>query len=211
VPLNDQPLTATPLHESADRDRLHSPSLVDHLRQDLDCDPLQAIHSRAEPEGIHSLDQIDNAIVEPEASEVGGKLEPEPEREMGIDEECADFPVIDRDIIHSIAQMAGSRAATLITSIIQAYQEDAPTYYAAIKTAIEANDADLLRKTAHTLRSSSANLGGLRLAHVCKQLENLGRSGTTQGSLDQWPVLQHQYSQFQAALKDLAIEINASS
>jgi PAS domain S-box-containing protein len=211
VPLNDQPLTATPLHESADRDRLHSPSLVDHLRQDLDCDPLQAIHSRAEPEGIHSLDQIDNAIVEPEASEVGGKLEPEPEREMGIDEECADFPVIDRDIIHSIAQMAGSRAATLITSIIQAYQEDAPTYYAAIKTAIEANDADLLRKTAHTLRSSSANLGGLRLAHVCKQLENLGRSGTTQGSLDQWPVLQHQYSQFQAALKDLAIEINSSS
>jgi CheY-like chemotaxis protein len=126
------------------------------------------------------------------------------------DESSNDFPVIDRSIIQSICQMAGSRATVLLIRIIQAYQEDAPSYYAAIEAAIAADDAEALRKAAHTLRSSSANLGGIVLATACKQLEDLGRTGTTVGSADAWPVLQQHYSNFLAALADLAIELLAT-
>jgi HPt (histidine-containing phosphotransfer) domain-containing protein len=124
-----------------------------------------------------------------------------------IEDESSEFSIIDRSIIQSICQMAGSRATTLMASLIQAYQEDAPLYYEAIKAAIEADDAEALRKAAHTLRSSSANLGGLMLANACKQLEDLARTGTTAGSPAQWSALQQYYSSFLAALADLAIEL----
>lgn len=126
------------------------------------------------------------------------------------EDESSDFPVIDRGIIQSICQMAGSRATVLMISIIQAYQEDAPVYSAAIEAAIATDDAEALRKAAHTLRSSSANLGGLVLANACKQLEDIGRTGTTAGSSAEWPALQHHYSNFLEALADLAIELLAT-
>ena len=41
-----------------------------------------------------------------------------------------------------------------------------------------ATDADALRKAAHGMKSSSANVGAERLAALCKELEMIGRSGT---------------------------------
>jgi HPt (histidine-containing phosphotransfer) domain-containing protein len=129
---------------------------------------------------------------------------------MSDSDSASDLPVIDRNIIRSIFQMAGQRAVPLLTSIIQAYQEDAPMYCTAIEAAIESQDIEALRKSAHTLRSSSANLGGLRLADACKQLENLARSGTTEGSPDQLPALQRYYLDFFEALTAIEAEIRAN-
>ncbi|TAF50381.1 MAG: sensor histidine kinase, partial [Oscillatoriales cyanobacterium] len=208
----NQPLKALASHGPVGSDRSHYPSWVDRVPPPVEREPVQTTTPRlvatSAQERSDERSEATNPKVMPE-HEVQPKLEREVCPEMASPDEAEDFPVIDRDIIHSLAQMAGSRAVGLITSIIQAYQEDAPAYYAAIQTAIETDDADGLRKAAHTLRSSSANLGGLSLANVCKQLEDLGRAGTTQGSAEAWPLLQHHYGRFLDALKDLAIEIGA--
>ncbi|MEO0375919.1 MAG: Hpt domain-containing protein, partial [Cyanobacteria bacterium P01_A01_bin.17] len=39
-------------------------------------------------------------------------------------------------------------------------------------------NSDALRQAAHSLRSSSTNLGASGFAHLCKQLEDLGKVGT---------------------------------
>mgnify|MGYP001809785781 CR=1 FL=1 len=131
-------------------------------------------------------------------------------QEKSRSEPSSDLPILDRSIIRSIGQMAGQRALPLLTSIVQAYQEDAPTYFAAIEAAIAQKDVETLRKSAHTLRSSSANLGGLVLADGCKQLENLARSGTTLGSAEQLPALRQHYTNFCMALTELKTKIQTN-
>jgi HPt (histidine-containing phosphotransfer) domain-containing protein len=53
---------------------------------------------------------------------------------------------------------------------------------AQVRAAADAGDAEALRKAAHGLKSSSANVGAERLAALCNELELLGRSGTVAGA-----------------------------
>jgi HPt (histidine-containing phosphotransfer) domain-containing protein len=46
-----------------------------------------------------------------------------------------------------------------------------------IEEAVAAGDADGLRRTAHTLKSSSANVGAEALSGIFRQLEALGKEG----------------------------------
>ena len=39
-----------------------------------------------------------------------------------------------------------------------------------------------MRKVAHSLKSSSANVGAESLAQMCKEMESLGRAETTDGA-----------------------------
>ena len=87
--------------------------------------------------------------------------------------------ILDRKVLQSLRQMAGAKAATILCQIINNYLEDAPQLLQGIRDAIEAGDAQALQQSAHTLRSSSANLGAIHLSNVCKELELMGRNGTT--------------------------------
>ncbi|HEY9833759.1 MAG TPA: PAS domain S-box protein, partial [Stenomitos sp.] len=88
-------------------------------------------------------------------------------------------PVLDSRVLNSLRQMAGGKASTILRQIIDHYREDAPQQLQDIRNAVVAGDAQALRQSAHTLRSSSANLGAMNLSHLCKELEMIGRAGTT--------------------------------
>jgi HPt (histidine-containing phosphotransfer) domain-containing protein len=66
--------------------------------------------------------------------------------------------------------------------VIRAYLADAPGRMEQIRSAVAAGEAERLRKAAHSMRSSSANVGAEALADACKNLEGLGRDGTTAGA-----------------------------
>ncbi|MBO0348802.1 PAS domain S-box protein [Phormidium pseudopriestleyi FRX01] len=87
--------------------------------------------------------------------------------------------VLDRQILDSLRDMAGSKAAAMLSLIIGNYLEDAPERLQEIREAVAQDNPEGLRQAAHSMRSSSANLGALTLANLLKELENLGRAGTT--------------------------------
>jgi signal transduction histidine kinase/CheY-like chemotaxis protein/HPt (histidine-containing phosphotransfer) domain-containing protein len=66
-------------------------------------------------------------------------------------------------------------SASLFENVIRVYLRDLPSCVAKICAALAANDADALRKSAHGLKSSSANAGADRLVAICKALELMGR------------------------------------
>ncbi|NJO95814.1 MAG: Hpt domain-containing protein [Pleurocapsa sp. CRU_1_2] len=70
-----------------------------------------------------------------------------------------------------------------------------------MEQAIDNQDATALRQAAHGLRSSSANLGAIAVADLCKQLEDLARSGTTQGSSTTMELLAQAYPKVKLALE----------
>ena len=61
--------------------------------------------------------------------------------------------------------------------LIDAYLPDAASIVTALEAAAASASVDDLVRPAHTLKSNSANLGALRLAELCRELEAEARSG----------------------------------
>jgi HPt (histidine-containing phosphotransfer) domain-containing protein len=80
------------------------------------------------------------------------------------------------------------------------YLQHSPSLIAAIETAAVNMQAEALSQAVHTLKSSTANLGGTRLAIVAKECEVLVREGgvTQAGSIV--PRIRREYQEFCAAL-----------
>lgn len=110
-------------------------------------------------------------------------------------------PVLDHRVLNSLRQMAGSKAATLLCQIIDDYREDAPQRLQDIRDAVATGNAQALRQSAHTLRSSSANLGAMNLSHLCKALEMIGRAGTTMDAAQWIAQVEAEYEKVKVALQ----------
>jgi len=80
--------------------------------------------------------------------------------------------LIDRAVIN---QRRSDVGAELIPEIINAYLAEIPSRVETIIRAVPPGDFSLLEKEAHTLKSSSASVGAMRLADIAKDLECAGR------------------------------------
>jgi CheY-like chemotaxis protein/HPt (histidine-containing phosphotransfer) domain-containing protein len=93
-------------------------------------------------------------------------------------------PVIDPDVLRDI--MALGRPA-LLGSLIDLYLEHSPPLIDGIDAAIRNQQPSALGDALHTLKSSTANLGGIRLAALLKECEGLvseGRLADARPALD---------------------------
>lgn len=89
----------------------------------------------------------------------------------------SDAPILADQQLKEIADMAADGGATIVNSIIDLYRQHSPDLLAQIKQAIDDNDSEALFKAAHSLKSSSGNIGALRLANLTKDIEQDGRTG----------------------------------
>ena len=77
------------------------------------------------------------------------------------------FPVLDSQVLDELVQIAGSETAR----IVGLFLEDAPRLIAQLENAASAPDLNAMRDAAHTLKSSSANIGAMALSTAAKRVE----------------------------------------
>ena len=82
---------------------------------------------------------------------------------------------------------------SLLQQVIQLYMEDSPKLIETIRHSITLGDAAAMQRAAHSLKSTSGNLGAMMLAEMCKELEAMGRAGTTDNAILLLPVLEDEY------------------
>ncbi|HEU4776614.1 MAG TPA: response regulator [Telluria sp.] len=90
--------------------------------------------------------------------------------------------VINRHALDNIRALNKDRGDALVQKVVAAYVDDTPSMLQTLRCAIAQVDCGNLRKVAHSLKSSSANVGAESLAQMCKEMEALGRSETTDGA-----------------------------
>jgi HPt (histidine-containing phosphotransfer) domain-containing protein len=90
--------------------------------------------------------------------------------------------VINRHALDNIRALSQERGDALVAKVIAAYVDDTPAHLQTLRRAIAGQDAGSVRKVAHSLKSSSANVGAEALAQMCKEMETLGRADTTTGA-----------------------------
>jgi two-component system sensor histidine kinase/response regulator len=81
-----------------------------------------------------------------------------------------------------IRALSKERGGALVNKVIVAYVDDTPQQLRTLRQAIADVAPGVLRKAAHSLKSSSANVGADALAALCKEMEQLGRTDTTVGA-----------------------------
>lgn len=92
----------------------------------------------------------------------------------GDEEEQPAATAVDLGVLGSLAEELGDDS--ILAEVLAAYLHELPVRREAITAAASAGDAETVQSVAHTLKSSSAALGALRLSEVCAELEQAGRA-----------------------------------
>jgi histidine phosphotransfer protein HptB len=99
-----------------------------------------------------------------------------------------DAPIVDDRVLTELTESTGGDIG-FVRELVETYIADTPAQLEAMTSAVEADDADALVRPAHTLKSSSATVGAMRLSSVARELEMAGRAGgleaTVPGRLDE--------------------------
>ncbi|WP_300443347.1 response regulator [Zoogloea sp.] len=82
---------------------------------------------------------------------------------------------IDRQVLTQYRELDPSSASGLVTRLMRVYLDSSRALLGRAEAALAAGDAAALQHAAHPLKSSSANVGALTLAELCRQLEALGK------------------------------------
>ncbi|MDR2960252.1 MAG: response regulator [Stenotrophomonas sp.] len=85
-------------------------------------------------------------------------------------------PVLDRDVLDELHAVIGEAAIRIVTVFL----EDAPAMVQQLQLAAQNGDESRLQAVAHSLKSSSANVGALSLSAVAARIEHEARSGSLQ-------------------------------
>jgi HPt (histidine-containing phosphotransfer) domain-containing protein len=101
--------------------------------------------------------------------------------------------VINMHALENIRALSAERGDALVQRVIAAYVDDTPQHLRTLRQAIAGFDAGNLRKVAHSLKSSSANVGAETLAQMCKDMENLGRADSTEGASGILTDMEHEF------------------
>ena len=82
--------------------------------------------------------------------------------------------VLDETTLTSLGGTSGL-ASPLVKRVITLYRQEAEKLVHGIENAFEVDDQEVLSRSAHTLKSSSASIGANALSHVAKHIEHLAR------------------------------------
>jgi signal transduction histidine kinase/DNA-binding response OmpR family regulator len=82
---------------------------------------------------------------------------------------------LDRATLEALRQMGSSEGGSLLERVIELYLSSSGELAEKIGAALKADDSEGLRAAVHALKSSSANVGAVRLAALCQQVEKSAR------------------------------------
>jgi signal transduction histidine kinase/DNA-binding response OmpR family regulator len=87
-------------------------------------------------------------------------------------------PPLRGDVMTELRTLEAQGAEDLVDSVVDAYLVSSASLERALVDASRAKDADGVARAAHTLKSSSAQVGADHLAALCKEVEALARGGS---------------------------------
>lgn len=107
---------------------------------------------------------------------------------------------IDRKVLASLRELQDVGDPDIIAEVGGLFIEHSPEKIKAILLAAESNDAKGLQVAAHSLKSSSAYVGAMRLSEMSKELEMMGRTNAMDGAKEKAERLKVEYMRVMTAL-----------
>jgi HPt (histidine-containing phosphotransfer) domain-containing protein len=110
---------------------------------------------------------------------------------------------IEKEIIDKAKFWINEFGEEFLVELIEVYLEDTPKRLVELRRALETGDTPALTREAHTIKSSSANLGAMKISEIAKELENAGRVGATKQLAESVVRTEAEFELVRAALEAL--------
>jgi HPt (histidine-containing phosphotransfer) domain-containing protein len=111
-----------------------------------------------------------------------------------------DAEVIDRQTLDQLAKLVTNGKPELLVRVLDLYLAESPKLIQQMKLAADANDAIEIARSAHSLRSSSANVGAGGLSQYCGDIEQSARRGDTEEARKIFGAIEAEFGRVRAAL-----------
>lgn len=112
----------------------------------------------------------------------------------------ADVPVLDPAQFADLLESVGGDIE-FVAELATTFFTEADALMKSIEEGIAADDVELVRRAAHTLKSTSNSLALTALSEVGARLEGLARRGTLAGARDLLAAIHQRYPEARAALE----------
>lgn len=109
--------------------------------------------------------------------------------------------VIDQPTFSRLLESLGGDV-DFLNELVEAYLASTPELFATMQKAISAGDAPVLQRAAHSLKSGSNNFGALAFAALCKELEDIAKTGILASA-------EEKYSRLKAVYPEVATELQS--
>ena len=108
--------------------------------------------------------------------------------------------VLDAEVVASLKELDDGQGSNLFLELVDIFVEDAGAQVESLRSALESGDLQQIERSAHSLKSSCANIGATHMSQVCFELEKRGRSGSNEG-------VEGLVGQAQSAYQDVCCEL----
>lgn len=109
--------------------------------------------------------------------------------------------LLDPAALQRLHDLDPSGASRLVERVFKAFEDSIQRLRPQLIDALARGDANGLRHVAHTLKSSSASIGAIKLSRLCAEMESMTRDGLTDGMADRTHELCAEIDAVLAALK----------
>jgi CheY-like chemotaxis protein len=104
---------------------------------------------------------------------------------------------VDAGALENLRKLGGD---DFLNEVIDTFLADAPTLIATLGASLAAQDADELRRAAHTLKSNGATLGAAGFSELCRALEQRAKSGWLEDASELVGRIEQEYRALEEAL-----------
>jgi len=99
-----------------------------------------------------------------------------------IDTFKCDTTILDHDILSKLFNRKTANNVNLLSKLVSIYLEQSSKLFFDLKMAYKKHDVETIRTISHTLKSSSVNVGALKLSALCRDVELACQRGNLQES-----------------------------
>ena len=106
-------------------------------------------------------------------------------------------PAINPEIVQDLREIMGAE----FSSLVNVFLEDAPRSLARLAASAATSDIDALVAPAHSLKSTSANLGAMELSAMAKHIEHSARQHNLPDAVQRVTELANEFKRAESALR----------
>ena len=110
---------------------------------------------------------------------------------------------LDAGALQNLRDLGG---VEFLAEVVDVFLTDAPALITSLRSSLERQDTDELRRAAHTLKSNGATLGAAAFAELCRTVEQHAKDGRLDGVSQLVDRIEQEYRTLQQALASLRSE-----
>lgn len=112
--------------------------------------------------------------------------------------------VLDTTVIEGLRELGGEDDPGLLLELVEMFLDDAPNRLKEMEQSMAEGDLETMRRAAHTLKSSAANMGSINLSEICSKMEDAARNEETSAYAEMVPSVMGAFSDFEKALRQIS-------